>query len=141
MTIIFVSHNRTFVDIVATGIIEVKNGKVSRYQHNYEEYVYHLEQYINEDLGISIGPKNSLEKEERKALRSKIKEAKKELNKLEKDIEKLNKEKLELLKWFEENYSEFNEEKSKRLAKVEEDIKNKEEEWMEIELELEVLKK
>ena len=140
VTIIFVSHNRTFVDIVATGIIEVKNGKVSRYQHNYEEYVYHLEQNINEDLGILSGPRTSLDKEERKELRAKQKAAKKELKKLEKEIEKLNQEKTELLQWFEENFSEFSEDKTKRLAKIEEEIKKKEEDWMEIELELEVLK-
>ena len=140
VTIIFVSHNRTFVDIVATGIIEVKNGKVARYQHNYEEYVYHLEQNINEDLGILSGPRTSLDKEERKKIRSKQKTAKKELKKLEKEIEKLNQEKTELLQWFEENFSEFSEDKTKRLAKIEEEIKKKEEDWMEIELELEVLK-
>ena len=42
-TVMFISHDRTFVNIVASTIVEVKDGKVSVYPGTYEEYVYYLE--------------------------------------------------------------------------------------------------
>jgi ATP-binding cassette, subfamily F, member 3 len=139
VTIIFVSHNRTFVEIVASGIIEVKNQRVRRYNHNYEEYVYHLQKEIEEDLGLSVAPKINVDKAAKKELRAKIKKANNRLKVLEREIAKLTEEKNTLLHWFEEHYNEFSTEKKKRLAEVEKTIKNMEEEWMELELELDVL--
>lgn len=140
VTVIFVSHNRTFVEIVANGIIEVKNGRIKRYAHNYEEYVYHLQKDIEEDLGIGDKSKINLPKDDKKELRIKIKEAEKRLKTLERETAKLNEEKKILLEWFEKNYKEFSEEKSKRLVEVDKGIAANEQEWMELELELEVLK-
>ncbi|MBU1151304.1 ATP-binding cassette domain-containing protein [Patescibacteria group bacterium] len=139
VTILFVSHNRTFVELVANGIIEVKEGRIRRYLHNYEEYVYHLQKDIEDDLGLVDGPKNS-KNEGGKELRIKLREGAKQLKSLEKSIGKLNDEKKELLEWFEQNYQEFSAEKTARLAQIEKQIPKKEEEWMELELELEVLK-
>ncbi|MBT3865284.1 ABC-F family ATP-binding cassette domain-containing protein [Candidatus Peregrinibacteria bacterium] len=140
VTVIFVSHNRTFVGIVANGIIEVKNGEIRRYHHNYEEYVYNLQKEVEEDLGLVHEPKLNLGKDEKQELKKKVKAAKKQLNLLEKDMAALKEEKQTLLDWFEKNYKEFSEEKTKRLAEIEKDLTKKENEWMEIELELEVLK-
>lgn len=139
VTVIFVSHNRTFVEIVANGIIEVRNRKIRHYNHNYEEYVYHLQKDIEEDLGLATGVSLSLGKDERNELRDKVKEAKKRLKVLEKEMSGLEEEKKGLLKWFEENYKEFSEDKNKRLVEVEKDLSNKEKEWMELGLELDVL--
>lgn len=140
VTVILVSHNRTFVEIIANGIIEVKNGKIKRYNHNYEEYVYHLQQEIDEDMNFIDPPKSNLSKEESKKLRIAIREAQRKLNSLEKSMAKLGEEKKELLKWFEENPKEFSQGKTMRLSELEKKAKEKEEEWMEIELELDVLK-
>lgn len=140
VTVLFVSHNRTFVEIVANGIIEVKNGKIKRYNHNYEEYVYHLQKEIEEDLGIGEELKMNLGKEEKKELKIKMREATRQLDSLERSVRKLQEEKEALLAWFEENYKEFSEEKNKRLTLVEKEIQKKEAEWMELEIELEVLK-
>ncbi|MDA1060582.1 MAG: ABC-F family ATP-binding cassette domain-containing protein [bacterium] len=139
VTILFVSHNRTFVEIVANGIIEVKNGRIKRYNHNYEEYVYHLQREIEEDLGIASAPKFKLGKDERIDLRKKIKEAKKSLKLLEKELKKLQEEKADLLQWFEENYKKFSEDKNRRLTEVDKRIVEIEGEWLELELELEVI--
>lgn len=46
-TLLFISHDRTFVNIIATAILEVKNGKIQKYPGTYEEYVYHLEQSLH----------------------------------------------------------------------------------------------
>ena len=42
-TVFFISHDRTFVNLIATTIVEFKNGRAKRYPGPYEEYVYHLE--------------------------------------------------------------------------------------------------
>ena len=50
-TVFFISHDRTFVNILATKIVEVKEGRVQLYPGNYEEYVYHL----HEEMRIALG--------------------------------------------------------------------------------------
>lgn len=45
-TVFFVSHDRTFVNMLADEIIEVSQGTVRRYAGNYPDYVYHLEQRL-----------------------------------------------------------------------------------------------
>lgn len=46
-TVFFISHDRTFVNMLSTSIIEVKEGRISLYPGRYEEYVYHLEQHLD----------------------------------------------------------------------------------------------
>jgi ATP-binding cassette, subfamily F, member 3 len=41
-TVFFISHDRTFVKLLATEIIEIKEGKIVRYPGDYEEYVYRM---------------------------------------------------------------------------------------------------
>jgi len=125
-TVIFVSHNRTFVEILASGIIEVKDGTVRRYHHNYEDYVYHLQRRLESELESTQAPqkakthpqtpKQTPKQPQEKDLRIKQREVKKQLAKIERELEKIAKEKAELLKWFEENYTNFSQEKNERLA-------------------------
>ena len=49
-TLFFISHDRTFVNLVASEIVEVNNGAVRRYPGSYEDYVYHLENTLREEL-------------------------------------------------------------------------------------------
>ena len=48
-TLFFISHDRTFVNLVASQIVEVKNGSVRLYPGDYEEYVYHLEKTLRDE--------------------------------------------------------------------------------------------
>lgn len=146
VTVLFISHNRTFVEIVANGIIEVKNGIINRYHHNYEEYIYHLQMSLQKELEKTDNTdrpdhsKSNLGKTEKRELKLKIKEAEKQLKTLSKTISKLEEEKKTLLEWFEKHYKEFSEEKNTRLSTIEKELTKNEEEWMELEMELEVLK-
>ena len=45
-TVFFVSDSRTFVNLIATSIMEVADGKVSRYKGTYEEYVWILRERL-----------------------------------------------------------------------------------------------
>src|SRR6202522_1994737 len=42
-TVIFVSHDRYFIDRLATRVLEVENGQVNAYEGNYEDYLYRKE--------------------------------------------------------------------------------------------------
>jgi len=50
-TIFFISHDRTFVNLIATAVIDIKNGSVNRYPGTYEDYVYHLELEATNEFG------------------------------------------------------------------------------------------
>ncbi len=54
-TMFFISHDRTFVNMVATEIVEVKNGSVVRYPGSYADYVYHLEHQVRQELAADQG--------------------------------------------------------------------------------------
>ncbi len=49
-TVFFISHDRTFVNMIATEIVEVKGGSVVRYPGTYADYVYRLENQVREEL-------------------------------------------------------------------------------------------
>ncbi len=142
-TILFISHNRTFVNLVASSIIEVKDGRVRRYHHNYEEYVYHLEQ----NLEVSRTQKEEERKEvkssaeERKALQQEIKKERKALQEIEMEIMDLEKDKQKLLTWFEQNSKEYSREKTEKLHDTTYFILEKEKEWMNIQEHIEQLSK
>ncbi len=50
-TVFFISHDRTFVNMVATQILEIRNGSVVQYPGSYADYVYHLELQVRRELG------------------------------------------------------------------------------------------
>jgi ATP-binding cassette, subfamily F, member 3 len=126
-TVFVVSHNRTFVNLIANEIMEVKNGLVKRVLGSYEDYVWQLEEEAKQ-----INPKNAtsseisdpfsenssknLSKENRK----KAYNLRKESNKVEQKIKKLQ----ELIQ------SETEIEKNQTL------IKDLEIRWLEIQTEL-----
>ncbi len=54
-TVFFISHDRTFVNMVATQIIEVANGAVMHYPGSYADYVYRLENQVRKELEAEDG--------------------------------------------------------------------------------------
>ncbi len=54
-TVFFISHDRTFVNMVATQIVEVRNGAVVHYPGSYAEYVYRLETQVRQELKAEEG--------------------------------------------------------------------------------------
>jgi len=54
-TVFFISHDRTFVNLVATHIVEVKNGAVASYPGSYADYVYRLEKQVRQELEAEDG--------------------------------------------------------------------------------------
>ncbi|MDD5207635.1 MAG: ABC-F family ATP-binding cassette domain-containing protein [Desulfobacterales bacterium] len=58
-TVFFISHDRTFVKMLATHIVEIKDGAVLHYPGDYEDYVYSMETKIRDEIGEdkSLKPK------------------------------------------------------------------------------------
>jgi ATP-binding cassette, subfamily F, member 3 len=142
-TVFFVSHNRTFVETLASGIVEVKNKRAARYHHDFENYVYHMQRAIDQELdGDAADVKQVLvtssgQEISRKDIRQLIKKAKSKINKIESAIKKLEEEKHELLTWFEMHSTQYSEEKSLRLGDVIKLLAETESEWIEAQEELE----
>jgi ATP-binding cassette subfamily F protein 3 len=152
-TVFFVSHDRTFVNLVATQVVEVKDGAIRHYPGTYQEYVYHLEYMAERDLEGINEPKKSINNESddnggeeddtsesvsdnkamylrRKELRSHLTKVKTRLKKVVKTLEKLEGEKSEIEKWFNDNPTEWSQEKTERLAELAPLIEKQEEEWL-----------
>ncbi len=124
--LLFTSHDRTFANIVATGILEVNNGRSKRYYHGYEDYIKQLEKRLE---------LNSLLKEYEPADKPKPvyleqKEKQKKIKNLENKLEKLEKQKEEIFRHFNENPINYKPEKINELAEVKKMIAEIEAEWL-----------
>ncbi len=148
-TIFFISHDRTFVNMVADQILEVKDGGVRKYPGTYEDYVYSLETKHDGDASFSspaeqdeiVNPiaeeKNDEENPAKKELRKKMTSVKIQANKIESRMERLQKDKQKL----EEDSLNYSKEKTAKLKELEVQIKDSEEEWMKLLQELEKIQK
>lgn len=149
-TLFFVSHDRTFVNLVATEIVEVNNGSVRRYPGSYEDYVYHLESTLREELGrtdsantseakSSVKPKSDyhLKKEsesEKRKLASRIKKVDAELAAYKKEHEAIHQDFMnDSMSWSQARHERYEE-----LAKQ---IASREHLWLELTEQLEALSK
>lgn len=139
-TILFVSHNRTFVGTIADSIIEVKNGKVRRSAHNYENYVYHLKEELQIAEPEKVVPQNE-KKEKRIALRAELKEKKRALKQVEHETMELEKKKQTLMTWFEANHSVYNRAKQDELSILNTDLHEAEELWLTLQHSIDNLEK
>jgi ATP-binding cassette, subfamily F, member 3 len=131
-TILLISHNRAFVEQIATGIIEVNNGQVKRYHHSYTDYVYHLGDIIGRNRRPTVVGKpipTLASDDERPRLKEEIKEQKKLLRDIEEEVADLEKEQHSIHKWFLKHPGEYSIEKTKQLQTVELFLKEKESQW------------
>ncbi len=104
-TLIFVSHNRSFVDALATKVWDVRKNDVVPYPGNLSEYLYHLDQSVAENEGVSelsVGSAPNAAKERkrqeaaaRQEKSARLKPLRKQLSGLELDIAKIEREQKE----------------------------------------------
>lgn len=127
-TLIFTSHDRTFANIVSTSILELDQGKAKRYYNGYEDYVYHLESRLKvrqqNEKSLKESPKDNKlfyleEKERRKSIKS-----------IENKLEKLEKRRAVIFKYFNENPINYQPEKINELSEIKREIENLENEWL-----------
>jgi len=120
-TVFFTSHDRTFVSIVATEIIDVKNGKVVKYPGTFEDYVWKLEQMAQsgeEEAEEPEAPKQKTEYELKKEKASEVTRLNTQLKKLERALELLREEKHGIEMAFAQDPKAWSREKSDRLNEL-----------------------
>lgn len=91
-TLIFVSHDRSFVNNLATIIWQVKDGNINKYNGNYEEYVWNLQQHtdiIQAQNNLQIQQETKQYTGDDKTRKRELYQAKKELSKIDKKIANL----------------------------------------------------
>jgi len=136
-TLFFVSHNRTFVSLVATAILEVQDGGIRMLPGTYEEYVWHLEQEIDKDQGgpeekgLIPDAEREEEKERRREVRDELKEQQKFLRKIEARVIELEDDKKSLLDRMAAQPTVYSPELNKRLVEATKLLEAEEKAWME----------
>lgn len=131
-TIIFTSHDRTFANMLANGIIEIDNGQAKRHYHDYEDYVSKLEKRLALTSQEKIQPKENNDREKNKTVSDyeKNKETKKILKSLENKLEKLEERRTTIYKYFLDNPINHDIKKKDELENIEKEIEETEEEWL-----------
>ncbi len=150
-TLFFISHDRTFVNLVASQIVEVQNGSVRLYPGNYEEYVWHLENVLRDELrgdaaenqgpgGSSDGaakPKSDYHlKKEQQSQRRKLAGR---LKRLEQEIEAFKKERQAIHDDFVRDPTAWSRDRNARYEELAPLIETHEREWLEITHQIEAL--
>jgi len=137
-TIFFVSHDRTFVNMVATQILEVKDGEVLHYPGTYEEYVFRMELDAEKESENEASEENSSEKNRekkayhiRKETQSELTRLKTAIKKIEDEISSLEKDRQSLMREMEAGA--YSREKSDRLTSLTADLEDKESRWASME--------
>ena len=152
-TVIFISHDRTFVNLLASSILEVKKGRILHYPGSYEDYVYHLEQVARgeeEDIDDNIMPAPPKDTTARETVKASAKknEHKSELAKLRKQMEKaegrarhFTEERDKILAEMAKNPLHYSKERNVRLKEIQIRIEAAEGEWSSLGKKMEKLQK
>ncbi len=149
-TIFFVSHDRTFVHLVATNVVEVQGGRVMLYPGRYEDYLYRILKDA-EDTSSEPEPTRSpsstakpvdrrpTDRDSRKERRALLQRLQRESRSLEGEIAALEKECAGITSFYLENPTAYAPEKRARLAAIGPLLAAAEERWLKLEAEVEEL--
>ncbi|KAA0206060.1 ABC transporter ATP-binding protein [Candidatus Uhrbacteria bacterium] len=137
-TVLFISHSRTFVNLIATRILDVRDGTVRNYPGTYEEYVYD----VAKEEGV-VSKEDQLAQQEARVRGAskteryeKQKELKRAISKVEKQLDALEDERSGIMKLFTQDPAKFDLERTKRLSTLETMIQHSEAEWERLQAEL-----
>ncbi len=160
-TVFFISHDRTFVNTLATHVLDIKDGFISRYPGTYEDYVYFLERQAREDVdeydpsaGASHGgqssagakpdPKESTETQAREAEKQKqleIREMEKSVKKQEGRLQHVQRQRDQIHREIEQNPLHFSKERNRKIQEFTVQIEKEEAKYLTMLEDLEKLKK
>ncbi len=136
-TIFFVSHDRTFVNMLASEIIDVCDGRIVHYPGNYSDYIHHLEQKVRMDVSPNDNKKEKSSKilngkskfKLRKELQAKINKMKKDVKKVENQIAEYEKERNGIMNIFSLKPESYSVGQNKRLDELTKLIEAEEAVW------------
>jgi ATP-binding cassette subfamily F protein 3 len=133
-TVLFSSHDRTFSSLIATGLVEIKDGRIKRRHEDYGDYVARLEKTLWQKTEEAAAPEDDTKpgktesREEYLARRAR----QKKIQSLEQELERMQAYKQELMAYFLEHYSDYRAEKVQELEDIKRRITDKEEEWLRV---------
>jgi ATP-binding cassette subfamily F protein 3 len=149
-TVFFVSHNRTFVSLFATAILELADGTARMLQGSYDEYVWHMEQEIDRDIPEStrVGAERGAdpdasdkspdaaagreaEKQRRRDAREELREQQKRLRKVEAKVIEYEDERKRILDRMAAQPTVFSPELNRRLVEITKLLEAEEKAWLE----------
>ncbi len=137
-TVLFVSHDRTFVHIVADRLLEVRDGAVRQYPGTYEEYVQAMQEALGErEEGEAPDGAARIDKEEARQRHERHREIRRELARLERNMADWDKKKSALLAFFFDNPLDYDPEKRRQLEEAQNELEAYERRWYELQQELE----
>lgn len=142
-TAIFTSHDRYFMQRVATAVIEVRDGRVASYPASYEDYVYRVQKELEAGLRsnhqVRGMPATNSVSTERKLSGKEERELQKKLRAVERKIAKLDEEKKEVQQRLLTITAAAEAQAAhQQLATITAELEALEEEWLAISSELEV---
>lgn len=134
-TLFFVSHDRTFVNLVATQIIEVNRGAVLRYPGTYEEYVYHLENRVDEEFAQEEAEEKKAAKpksafHDRKTMEAEKRRLTSQIRKIESRIGDFKRERDAIQESFMNDANSWSRERNERYEGLVARITQEEAEWL-----------
>ena len=102
-TVIFTSHDRSFLERMATSVIEVRDGSVTNYLNDYASYLYRVKKEIEEGSrdtarprAVAAAPETEQSKAERKARNRRLFELRTQLQSVERQMTKYTEKKKSL---------------------------------------------
>jgi len=137
-TVFFISHDRTFVNMLATQIIEVSDGRITRYPGNYEEYVYSMESKVREQAREDKKPETKTKPQKQtgrknvRHLRAKKAELNSKLRKLQTRLDRHKKERDEIIQAFSSDADSWSADRNARYEYLERAISKEEDQWLEL---------
>ena len=150
-TVFFVSHDRTFVSLVASNIVDVGKGRVVLYPDTYESYVYRMEQdaagreEAQQARQKKEGParqpgKGGAGYQQRKQLRSSLGRLESRCRKIDGQMKKFEGELQEIHREYEENPLEYSPLKQGREKELQIEMAELELQWLDIQAEIEKIR-
>ena len=150
-TVFFVSHDRTFVSLVATNIVDVGGGRVVLYPDGYESYVYRMEREAagREEAERARRKKSrprrkaggsATDYKRRKELRSTFNRLESRCRKIEARMKEFEAELGEIHHQYEENPLEYSPGLQAREKELQVELAELELQWLDFQAELEKLR-
>ncbi len=137
-TVLYVSHDRYFINQTATRILELRDGKLYSYQGNYDYYLSKKDEPIYQSAvkepeeKVADVSETKLSWEEQKKQEAAKRKKQNEISKIEKEIETLEEKISEIDKLYYEPEIASNSAKLNELSKEREELENRLSECMDI---------
>ncbi len=154
-TVVFISHDRTFVNLLASSILEVKKGRIRHYHGSYEDYVYHLEQVARgeeqetdaEPVTVpavktgSSGTPAEAQNPKKSEQKAEIKKIQKRMDKAEGRMKHYVAERDKMHAEMAKNPLHYSKERTVKLKEIQIQIESAESEWRSLQIEMDKIHK